>query len=100
MNLSKVMSRREKYSSESVIMSQKTYLIRVIGGSTIFFIVSTVIMAFFFSLGRGHIVNFQDLPPWIAAALVSCISTFFWLKRNMRELRVRRNLWGPDHPAS
>ncbi|AEG84711.1 putative membrane protein [Corynebacterium ulcerans 0102] len=80
MNLTKVMSRREKYSSELVVMSQKTYLIRVIGGSTIFFIVSTVIMTFFFSLGRGHIVNFQDLPPWIAAALVSCVSTFSGLR--------------------
>lgn len=50
MNLTKVMSRREKYSSELVVMSQKTYLIRVIGGSTIFFIVSTVIMTFSFLL--------------------------------------------------
>lgn len=79
-------------------MSQKTYLIRVIGGGAMFFIVSTIIMAFFFSLGRGHILNFHDLLPWIAAGLISCISTFFWFKRNTRELRVRRNLWGPDHP--
>lgn len=50
MNLSKVMSCREKYSSELVVMSQKTYLIRVLGGSAIFFIVPTVIMAFSFLL--------------------------------------------------
>ncbi|MGO1374692.1 MAG: hypothetical protein ACTHU4_10875, partial [Corynebacterium casei] len=64
-----------------------------------FFIISTVILAFFFALGRGHMINTQDVLPWIGAAFVSCFFTYFWAKRNSKELRERQNLWGPDSPT-
>ncbi len=80
------------------MVSRKKYMTRLIGGSALFFLFSALISAFFFSLGRGHSLNFNDPVPWVGAAIISTILTTIWAKRNAKSFRERRNLFGPDRP--
>jgi hypothetical protein len=77
------------------MVSRKKYLVRLIGTSIIFFVLVAVIFAFFFSMGRGHALNFDDATPWLVGALVSGLLTVIWVKRKAKYFRERENLWGP-----
>jgi len=78
------------------MVSRKKYLVRLIGTSIIFFALVAVIFAFFFSMGRGHTLNFDDAIPWLIGALVSGLLTVMWVKRKAKDFRERENLWGPS----
>ncbi|MGV3071787.1 hypothetical protein ACEE90_04990 [Corynebacterium phoceense] len=86
------------YEEAADMVSRKTYLMRMIGGGMCVFLINTVILALFFSLGRGHFVNFEDWIPWIAASAVGLILAVLWAIKNSKMLRERLHLCGPDHP--
>lgn len=77
------------------MVSRNKYLVRLIVASILFFVIVTTIFAFFFSLGRGHTLNFDDAIPWLVGALVSGLLTAIWIKRKAKVFRERDNLWGP-----
>ena len=79
-------------------MSRKKYLTRTVVGGTIFFLISTVIFAFFFSLARGHMLTVADVVPWLAGGIVAGAMTYFWARNHAKEFRERANLWEPDSP--
>lgn len=78
------------------MISKKKYLIRLFSSSILCFMLVTVIFAFFFSLGRGHLLNFDDAIPWLGGAVVSGLLTLMWIKKKAKLFRERENLWGPS----